>query len=72
MNTVGSKLGGYILLLLIQATFIVVYGIFVRYDDRLLPVYKNSTALLINEVPKMDPLNKYPCEYPIHQLNIDK
>lgn len=62
MNTVGSKLGGYILLLLIQATFIVVYGIFVRYDDRLLPVYKNST-MLANDAPKIDPLSKYPCEY---------
>lgn len=42
MNTIGSKLGGFILLLLFQLIFIVVYGIFVRYDDRLLPKAKGA------------------------------
>lgn len=57
MNTVGSKLGGYILLLLIQATFVVVYGIFVRYEDRLLPSYKNATEY---GMPKMEHVASYP------------
>lgn len=59
MNTVGSKLGGYILLLIIQATFVVIYGIFVRYEDRLLPTYRNATE---NGEPKVEHASKYPRE----------
>lgn len=37
MHTPGSKISGFICVLIVQVIFIVVYGIFVRYDDALLP-----------------------------------
>lgn len=37
MHTPGAQVSGFICVLIIQLTFIVVYGIFVRYDDALLP-----------------------------------
>lgn len=58
MKTVGSQLGGYMLLLLIQCIFIVVYGIFVRYDDRLLPKFRTNATEI--ELPKMEHVPSYP------------
>lgn len=60
MNTVGSKLGGYILLMLFQLIFVVVYGIFVRYEDRLLPQSKDATA---TDAPKSRHVASYAREY---------
>lgn len=37
MHTPGAEVSGFICVLIVQVTFIVVYGIFVRYDDALLP-----------------------------------
>lgn len=37
MHTPGAEVSGFICVLIIQVIFIVVYGIFVRYDDALLP-----------------------------------
>lgn len=37
MHTSGAEVSGFICVLIVQVTFIVVYGIFVRYDDALLP-----------------------------------
>lgn len=60
MNTVGSKLGGYILLLLFQLIFIVVYGIFVRYEDRLLP---KSKAAGEDDMPIREHVASYAREF---------
>lgn len=58
MKNIGSQLGGYSFLLLIQFTFIVVYGIFVRYDDKLLPQQRTNVTEL--EVVKMEHVPSYP------------
>lgn len=70
MHTLGSKLGGYICLLVIQATFIVVYGIFVRYEDRLLPGHKDSPE---NEPHRTGHVSSYARKYTfiIRMVNID-
>lgn len=44
MHTPGAEVSGFICVLIIQVTFIVVYGIFVRYDDALLPDSVDASA----------------------------
>lgn len=44
MHTPGAEISGFICVLLIQITFIIVYGIYVRYDDALLPDTIDATA----------------------------
>lgn len=37
MNSSGPGISGYILLLAVQVSFLIVYALFVRYDNKLLP-----------------------------------
>lgn len=37
MHSIGAELSGFLFLLIVQITFIVLFCIFVRYDDALLP-----------------------------------
>lgn len=37
MHTPGTGISGYALLLAVQIIFLIVYALFVRYDDNLLP-----------------------------------
>ncbi len=37
MHTPGAGISGYALLLTVQIIFLIVYAVFVRYDDSLLP-----------------------------------
>lgn len=41
MHTPGAGTSGYALLLTVQIIFLIVYAVFVRYDDRLLPKNKD-------------------------------
>lgn len=40
MHTPGAGISGYALLLVVQIIFLIVYAVFVRYDDSLLPMNK--------------------------------
>lgn len=42
MHSIASQIGGFVTVLILQVTFIVVFGIFVRYDDGLLPANNNN------------------------------
>lgn len=44
MHTPGAEVSGFICVLIVQVTFIVIYGIFVRYDDALLPDNVDANA----------------------------
>lgn len=43
MHTPGSEMGGFIGIFIIQVTFLIIYGIFVRYDYEMLPIDSNAT-----------------------------
>lgn len=61
MHTPGSSVSGYVLLLLVQVVFIVVFGFFTDYSKELLP--KNATvAAEMEGVAVEKSLSKYPRE----------
>lgn len=62
MHTAGSEVSGFICVLIVQVTFIVIYGIFVRYDDALLPDPVNATAEVIAAIER-ERMVSYPRKY---------
>ncbi|XP_065076665.1 ammonium transporter Rh type A [Ochlerotatus camptorhynchus] len=64
MHTPGSSVSGYVLLLLVQIVFIVVFGFFTDYSKELLP--KNATVAA--EMEEEKPLSKYPHFQDIHVM----
>lgn len=62
MHSPGSSVSGYVLLLLVQIVFIIVFGFFTDYSKDLLP--KNATvSAAMEEAHEEQPLPKYPREY---------
>lgn len=47
MHTTGAGISGFALLLTVQIIFLIVYAVFVRYDDSLLP--KNKEVIVEGE-----------------------
>lgn len=44
MHTAGAEVSGFIGILIVQITILIIYGIFVRYDFEMLPAASNSTT----------------------------
>lgn len=60
MQPAGAKASGFIGIFLVQVTIIILFGIFVRYDDYMLPTESNSTSEQLSK--KIDWVS-YPREY---------
>lgn len=43
MNPTAPAISGYVLLLAVQILFLILYAVFVRYDNNLLPKYSNES-----------------------------
>lgn len=52
MHTPGAEVSGFICVLIIQMTFIVLFGIFVRYDDALLPDTVDANADVLEAIER--------------------
>lgn len=59
MHTPGAGLSGYALLLTVQIIFLIVYAVFVRYDDRLLPKNKDFIDDVEEEVAERKHVPSY-------------
>lgn len=44
MHTPGSEVSGFIGIFIIQVTFVLIFGIFVRYDDEMLPMDSSGNS----------------------------
>lgn len=44
MHTPGAEVSGFIAILIVQITILIIYGIFVRYDYEMLPSNNNATS----------------------------
>ncbi|XP_021705382.1 ammonium transporter Rh type A isoform X2 [Aedes aegypti] len=67
MHSPGSSVSGYVLLLLVQIVFIIVFGFFTDYSKDLLP--KNATvSAAMEEAHEEQPLPKYPHFQDIHVM----
>lgn len=49
MHTPGAGISGYALMLLVQIIFLIVYAVYVRYEDKLLPTSKDSISVNVEE-----------------------
>lgn len=62
MHSIGSELSGFLFLLIVQIIFIILFCIFVRYDDALLPDNADATIeqkALIEEQRRFSYPRKY-------------
>jgi len=66
MHTPGAGTSGYALLLAVQIIFLIVYGVFVRYDDSLLP--KDKEAIGEEESVEIKHVPSYPHFQDIHVM----
>ncbi|XP_058823707.1 ammonium transporter Rh type A isoform X1 [Topomyia yanbarensis] len=66
MHTPGSSVSGYVLLLVVQLVFIIVYGFFTEYSERILP--KNETGPAGDGTMEEKILPKYPHFQDIHVM----
>lgn len=72
MHTPGAEVSGFICVLIIQVTFIVVYGIFVRYDDALLPDSVDASAYDLAAIER-ERAYSYPRKlFLLHQISCHK
>lgn len=60
MHTPGAGISGYALLLTIQIIFLIVYAVFVRYDDSLLPKSKDAFEDVEEELVEKKHVPSYP------------
>lgn len=44
MHTAGAEVSGFISILIVQVTILIIFGIFVRYDHEMLPKNENATS----------------------------
>lgn len=61
MHTPGAEASGFIGILLIQITFLIIYGIFVRYDYEMLPLNANASQDEISAIEQQHKVS-YPRE----------
>ncbi|XP_055549988.1 ammonium transporter Rh type A [Wyeomyia smithii] len=66
MHTPGSSTAGYVLLLVVQLVFIIVFGFFTDYSESILP--KNVTVSASGAPVEEQPLPKYPHFQDIHVM----
>ncbi|XP_053694959.1 ammonium transporter Rh type A [Sabethes cyaneus] len=66
MHTPGSSSAGYVLLLIVQLVFIIVFGFFTDYSESILP--KNVTNIASEAAVEEKPLPKYPHFQDIHVM----
>lgn len=45
MHTMGSEVNGFIGILIVQITILILFGIFVRYDNEMLPIDSKNGSL---------------------------
>lgn len=50
MNTLGVEVAGFVGIALIQLTFLVIFGIFVRYDTGMLPIDQTATPSELRDI----------------------
>lgn len=62
MNTPGAEVSGFITILLVQLAFLVVFGIFVRYDTGLLPTDPFASPSQIQSIEEQHRVS-YPRKY---------
>lgn len=68
MHTPGAGISGYALLLTVQIIFLIVYAVFVRYDDSLLPKYKDVHEDIEEEFVEKKHVPSYPHFQDIHVM----
>lgn len=52
MHTAGAEVSGFISILIVQVTILIIFGIFVRYDYEMLPKNDNATSEEILAIEK--------------------
>lgn len=62
MHTPVAAYSGFIGIFLIQVTFLLVYGIFVRYDFEMLPTDGNATAEQLSSIERQHKVS-YPRKF---------
>lgn len=68
MHTPGAGISGYALLLTVQIIFLIVYAVFVRYDDSLLPKYKDEHEDIEEEFVEKKHVPSYPRKFVIFYI----
>lgn len=63
MHTPGAGISGFVLLLTVQIIFLIVYAVFVRYDDSLLPKYKEFVGEGEEELFEKKHVPSYPRKF---------
>lgn len=63
MHTPGAGLSGFALLLTVQIIFLIVYAVFVRYDDSLLPKNKEVIGEGEDELFEKKHVPSYPRKF---------
>jgi len=53
MNTSGPGICGYVLLMIVQILFLILYAVFVRYDNSILPIDMKENGDLEEEEKKV-------------------
>lgn len=49
MHTMGSEVSGFIGILIVQITILILFGLFVRYDYEMLPIDLKNGSLSAND-----------------------
>lgn len=49
MHTMGSEVNGFIGILIVQITILILFGIFVRYDNEMLPIDLKNGSLFAED-----------------------
>lgn len=63
MHAPGAGISGYALLLTVQIIFLIVYAVFVRYDDNLLPKNKEVIGEIEEELFEKKHVPSYPRKF---------
>lgn len=71
MHTMGSEVSGFIGIMTIQVTILILYGIFVRYDYEMLPIDSKNENITNDELLAIERNQKasYPRKLKIIQGN---
>lgn len=69
MHSLGSQVSGFIGILILQVIFIIVFGIFVRYDDGLLP--RDNVVEVQSSERENEQTASYPRKYIFHWVQMN-
>lgn len=74
MHTPGAEVSGFIGILIVQITILILFGIFVRYDYEMLPSGKNDSATSDEQLASIEKEHRvsYPRKFPCFSSNPSK